>query len=251
MIHRLILKYFIGCRKTVFAIFKMYTYIKSNNFNNKVADVNKLKNKIKELRNEHSWSQAQLSEIAGISIRTVQRIENTGKCSKESLLAIASAFDIEVKELTEIMNENTNDYDEINLCIFSKITGYFENKKKSKVKTAILSIILAMPAIYFFSANILKYYFGISFLASPLDYFYSSPEILYYFNFYSPIIFIGGLTASVFLNIISVFNLRLFKNNNSLIGNFIFKRHISGILMIGLNSIILFSMIGYILLENL
>ena len=153
-----------------------------------------LKNKIKELREKQSWSQAQLSEIAGISLRTVQRIENTGKCSKETLLAIASAFDIDIKEFTKYIKQNEDDYDEINLTIFSKVMDYFKYKNFSGSKIAVVSFIFAMPAVYFFTANILKHSFGISFLALPLDYFYSSSKILNQFNFYSPIIFIGGLT---------------------------------------------------------
>lgn len=210
-----------------------------------------LKNKIKELREERSWSQAQLSEVAGISLRTVQRIENTGTCSKETLLAIASAFDIDVKELTKFIKQAEDDYDEINLSIFAKVINSFRPRNLSAGKIAFMSLIFALPAVYFFTANILKHSLGISFLASPLEYFYSSPEVLHSFNFYSPIVFIGGLIISILLNIFSVFNLRLFKNKNSLVGNFIFKRQNSNIFILGLNAIILFSMIAYVLIENL
>lgn len=34
--------------------------------------------KIKQLRAEHGWSQEQLGEVAGLSYRTVQRIEKDG-----------------------------------------------------------------------------------------------------------------------------------------------------------------------------
>ncbi len=61
-----------------------------------------LANKIKQLRKERAWSQAQLAEIASLSIRTIQRAEKLGSCSYETLLAIASAFDIDVRELTAL-----------------------------------------------------------------------------------------------------------------------------------------------------
>ena len=51
-----------------------------------------LAEKIKALRLERAWSQAKLSEISSLSIRTIQRIELDGRCSQETLLAIASAF---------------------------------------------------------------------------------------------------------------------------------------------------------------
>ncbi|MFT5083094.1 MAG: transcriptional regulator with XRE-family HTH domain [Lentisphaeria bacterium] len=54
---------------------------------------------IKKLRNQRSWSQDQLASIAGLSLRTVQRIENEGNASLESSKALASAFEIGVNDL--------------------------------------------------------------------------------------------------------------------------------------------------------
>lgn len=56
--------------------------------------------RIKQLRNEQGWSQEQLSEVAGISHRTIQRMEKDGTCSSESHMAIASAFHVSPDELT-------------------------------------------------------------------------------------------------------------------------------------------------------
>ncbi len=39
------------------------------------------------------WSQQHLADVAGISLRTIQRVEKTGVSSAESLKAISSAFD--------------------------------------------------------------------------------------------------------------------------------------------------------------
>lgn len=49
---------------------------------------------VKALRAERAWSQEQLASISGLSHRTMQRIENTGKCSLDSQKALAAAFDI-------------------------------------------------------------------------------------------------------------------------------------------------------------
>ena len=54
---------------------------------------------IKKLRQQYSWSQDQLASISGLSLRTVQRIENEGNCSLESKKALASAFEINASEL--------------------------------------------------------------------------------------------------------------------------------------------------------
>ncbi|GAB2523789.1 helix-turn-helix transcriptional regulator [Microbulbifer agarilyticus] len=57
------------------------------------------KNLIKKLRSERAWSQEQLSSISGLSLRTVQRMENEGRCSQESKKALASAFQIRTFDL--------------------------------------------------------------------------------------------------------------------------------------------------------
>ncbi|MDG1819694.1 MAG: helix-turn-helix transcriptional regulator [Porticoccaceae bacterium] len=54
---------------------------------------------IRELRRQKSWSQEQLASIAGLSLRTVQRIEKEGICSLESSQAIASAFELDAASL--------------------------------------------------------------------------------------------------------------------------------------------------------
>jgi len=46
-------------------------------------------------RNARAWSQQQLADISGLSLRTIQRIEKTGVSSHDSLQAICSAFDEE------------------------------------------------------------------------------------------------------------------------------------------------------------
>jgi len=55
---------------------------------------------IRKLRSEKSWSQEHLSLVSGLSLRTVQRIENDGKCSFDSKKAIASAFDLDPNSLS-------------------------------------------------------------------------------------------------------------------------------------------------------
>lgn len=55
--------------------------------------------KIKSLRAERGWSQEHLGEVTGLSSRTIQRLENDGSGSAESLMAIASAFSISPGEL--------------------------------------------------------------------------------------------------------------------------------------------------------
>ena len=64
----------------------------------------KLAVKIKIERQMRSWSQIQLAEAAGLSLRTVQRVETDGHCSAETLLAIAGAFNLDIREFTSLVN---------------------------------------------------------------------------------------------------------------------------------------------------
>ena len=62
-------------------------------------------NLIRTERENRGWSQGHLAEVAGLSLRTIQRIEKTGSASFESLTALASVFSMEVAALRA--NEST------------------------------------------------------------------------------------------------------------------------------------------------
>jgi transcriptional regulator with XRE-family HTH domain len=66
---------------------------------------------IKEMRLERHWSQDQLAEMSGLSIRTIQRIENGENAGLESLKALAAVFEINIadsdkkKEMEQVREE--------------------------------------------------------------------------------------------------------------------------------------------------
>ena len=55
--------------------------------------------KIKRWREERHWSQEHLAGLAGIGLRTIQRIENGDPASPESLKALAAAYNVDVMAL--------------------------------------------------------------------------------------------------------------------------------------------------------
>lgn len=55
--------------------------------------------KIRRWREERCWSQEHLADAAGIGLRTVQRIEKGEQASRESVMALAAAFDVDVMAL--------------------------------------------------------------------------------------------------------------------------------------------------------
>ena len=56
---------------------------------------------IKRKREERGWTQSHFAEIAGLSSRTIQRLEKGEGASKETLLAVASVLEVDVKTLTD------------------------------------------------------------------------------------------------------------------------------------------------------
>ena len=53
---------------------------------------------IKQMRLDRHWSQDQLAEMSGLSIRTIQRIENGGNAGLESLKSLAAVFETNIAD---------------------------------------------------------------------------------------------------------------------------------------------------------
>ena len=56
-------------------------------------------------RKKRAWSQHHLSLVANVSVRTIQRVENEGNASFETLKSIAAAFDTDLNELIKKPSE--------------------------------------------------------------------------------------------------------------------------------------------------
>ncbi|KHT63288.1 XRE family transcriptional regulator [Photobacterium gaetbulicola] len=64
---------------------------------------------VRKLRLQRGWSQEHLSQLSGLSVRTIQRIERGQNAGLESLKSLAAVFDIPVTELQgePAMNDKT------------------------------------------------------------------------------------------------------------------------------------------------
>ena len=58
-------------------------------------------NRIRTLREARGWSQEHLAAVAGLSPRTVQRLEAGGRAAHESRMAVAAALAVEPERLLE------------------------------------------------------------------------------------------------------------------------------------------------------
>lgn len=80
---------------------------------------------VRKFRQEKGWSQEQLAQVSGLSVRTVQRIEQGGKAGLESLKALAAAFDVNIRDL---INE-----DEMNTTAAEKSSGKLKDYREEEV----------------------------------------------------------------------------------------------------------------------
>ncbi|MFK7956862.1 MAG: helix-turn-helix transcriptional regulator [Lysobacterales bacterium] len=55
--------------------------------------------KIKAMRLDHGWTQDQLAQLCGVSVRTIQRIEKSGVASLDTTNALAAVFSTERKTI--------------------------------------------------------------------------------------------------------------------------------------------------------
>lgn len=55
---------------------------------------------VKREREERAWPQRQLAEVAGVNLRTIQRLERDGTASFDTLMGVAQAFNMDVKQLS-------------------------------------------------------------------------------------------------------------------------------------------------------
>ena len=70
---------------------------------------------VRKLRLQRGWSQEQLSQFSGLSVRTIQRIERGKNVGLESLKSLAAVFEIQVTDLQmepQMNNENKVTADE-------------------------------------------------------------------------------------------------------------------------------------------
>ena len=106
--------------------------------------------RLKEIRTSLNISQKELSEKTGLTIRTIQRIENNEvKPSLHSIKVISDALEIESSELIEKFDSKPYEFD-INLKITDM--NQFLSDLKTLVKTHWKTIFIIVLVIYLFTS---------------------------------------------------------------------------------------------------
>lgn len=65
---------------------------------------------VRKLRIQKGWSQEQLAQFSGLSVRTIQRIERGKTAGLESLKSLAAVFEINIQDLQQetVMDTKSN-----------------------------------------------------------------------------------------------------------------------------------------------
>ena len=96
---------------------------------------------VKNLREQRNWSQEQLATMAGLSLRTIQRVEAENPASRETLKSLAAVFEVSVDELTErvrMIDKQTEAWQNVPRWVAYSLWGIKERQY------AIISIVLLL-----------------------------------------------------------------------------------------------------------
>ncbi len=192
---------------------------------------------IKEQRLKKSWTQAQLAIIAGLSERTIQRIERNGSGSAETLLALASAFEINVENLTSLIS-------------VSQKKGQRHLIPISALRKGWIGFLIMIPALYFATSNILYYNLGVSSIENFLIPLNNGTQFSTIFNLLSPFIFLGGLSIALYFNLDALFLITFNWQRGKIHSAILFKPILLNLSVALLSGLTIFVFIAYAFVEN-
>lgn len=101
-------------------------------------------NKFRSLRLTRAWSQEQLAELSGLSVRTVQRIEKGDQPSLETMSALAAVFEVSVADLSEPNSLGDDALDQKIAYAKNKVTeeGHFYRSVITAIVVCLLLLVI-------------------------------------------------------------------------------------------------------------
>jgi transcriptional regulator with XRE-family HTH domain len=203
---------------------------------------------VKQERQQRSWSQLQLAEVAGVSLRTIQRLETTGHCSHETLLSVAAAFDVDVSGFTLpatggrdglLLEEHTS----VDATPASRSILIFRALRKviSPRQLRTWSLAAIFPALYFFSSVLLEEFFQVTGLMEPFEILNDVPVL----SELSPLILIGGPLFALILNALAIMDVEINKTDETVASKFTISLAPRSALMIVTSLALLGIFVGY------
>jgi len=117
-------------------------------------------------------------------------------------------------------------------------------------RLAVVGALLLLAPLYFVTASLLKYGLGIGFLFDPLEAFLSEAGRRVVFNAVSPIVFLGGLSLALALNIYAVARLDVSREDGAIVSTVRIKLGSWNIAVAAISLMLLATLVGYVFLEN-
>ena len=109
---------------------------------------------VRKLRLKRGWSQSQLAEMAGVTTRTIQRIEQGHRPSMETCRALASVFEVDLSLLQpgdeQMHNETELKADEQQALLYAK-------RMKEFYEFLITYVVLAAVFLFIFHGESVVY----------------------------------------------------------------------------------------------
>jgi transcriptional regulator with XRE-family HTH domain len=110
---------------------------------------------IQKLRLQRGWSQEQLAELSGLSVRTIQRLERGQTASVESLKALGAAFEIDFSQLQEpemnpTINQNVSADEALALAHVRKLKGFYIHLAQYAIIVAFLAIVNLVTSRHYY-----------------------------------------------------------------------------------------------------
>lgn len=154
---------------------------------------------IKSLRKTNAWSQAHLAEAAGVSVRTIQRLERTGQCADETLLAVAAALEVDVTVLTALSGTGSEPASGKLRYLWPEVGA---------LQAGRWGLVLLFPGTLFTLSNILKYELEFPQLYDALAAFGTWTGLAEVTSVLtSPVLLLGTLGAALVLNVMAQVNI--------------------------------------------
>ena len=117
---------------------------------------------LKKLRLAYKWSQTQLAELSGLSLRTIQRIENGEKPSMDSIKALSTLFEIDfiisnnpeqIKEQDKYYKKLKSFYLKTGLFLIVQVIMFMDALKESGSWSSFFVVLIYTSYFLWLSAN--------------------------------------------------------------------------------------------------
>ncbi len=109
---------------------------------------------VRKLRLKQGWTQAQLAELAGVTTRTIQRVEQGHRASLETYTALASVFEVDLSLLHPEDLEMNND---TNLKPDEQSALQYAKRMKEFYESLITYVVLAVVFLFVFRGEPVVY----------------------------------------------------------------------------------------------